>query len=114
MFRMFLHSLAFYALALPIGWDREKEARSAGLRTFPLVALASCGFVQATETLLINSPEGTARIGQGLITGKSMIADGERRMRYPVSEKLEIIRFVNPPRGSRATSMSGSFHDHEG
>jgi len=38
-------------LALPIGWDREKEARSAGLRTFPLVALASCGFVQASESL---------------------------------------------------------------
>ncbi len=34
-----------YALALPIGWNREHEARSAGLRTFPLVAIASCGFV---------------------------------------------------------------------
>ena len=41
-----------YALAFPIGWDREKEARSAGLRTFPLVAMASCGFVQAAELSL--------------------------------------------------------------
>ena len=65
-----------YALALPIGWDREKEARSAGLRTFPLVALASCGFVQATETLLVNSPEGTARIVEGLITGIGFIGGG--------------------------------------
>jgi len=32
-------------LALPIGWNREKEERSAGLRTFPLVAVAACGFV---------------------------------------------------------------------
>ena len=24
-----------YALAFPIGWDREQEERSAGLRTFP-------------------------------------------------------------------------------
>ena len=32
-----------YLLALPIGWNREKEERSAGLRTFPLVAVATCG-----------------------------------------------------------------------
>ena len=65
-----------YALALPIGWDREKEARSAGLRTFPLVALASCGFIQATETLLVSSPEATARIVEGLITGIGFIGGG--------------------------------------
>ena len=35
--------LGAFALALPIGWEREKEGRSAGLRTFPLVAVASCG-----------------------------------------------------------------------
>ena len=38
-------------LATPIGWDREREERSAGLRTFPLVAIASCGFIQACEQL---------------------------------------------------------------
>ena len=65
-----------YALALPIGWDREKQARSAGLRTFPLVAMASCGFVRASETFLINSPEGTARIVEGLITGIGFIGGG--------------------------------------
>lgn len=26
-----------YLFALPIGWNREREERSAGLRTFPLV-----------------------------------------------------------------------------
>ena len=40
-----------YVLALPIGWNREKEARSAGLRTFPLVAVASCGFVLTAQSL---------------------------------------------------------------
>ena len=58
-----LAALAFaYVLALPIGWDRERNERSAGLRTFPLVAVASCGFIQATESLLASSPEGQARI----------------------------------------------------
>ncbi|WP_422646741.1 MgtC/SapB family protein, partial [Agrobacterium tumefaciens] len=47
----FLPLLIAYVLALPIGWDREKHERSAGLRTFPLVAIASCGFIEATETV---------------------------------------------------------------
>ena len=55
-----------YALSFLIGWDRERGERSAGLRTFPLVAIASCGFIQATEGLLQHSPEGSARIVDGL------------------------------------------------
>ncbi len=65
-----------YALAFPIGWEREKKERSAGLRTFPLVPLASCGFVQGTEAFLSNSPEGTARVVEGLITGVGFIGGG--------------------------------------
>jgi putative Mg2+ transporter-C (MgtC) family protein len=65
-----------YALALPIGWDRERQERSAGLRTFPLVALASCGFVQAAEQYMANSPDGMARIIQGVITGIGFIGGG--------------------------------------
>jgi putative Mg2+ transporter-C (MgtC) family protein len=65
-----------YVLALPIGWDREKEERSAGLRIFPLVVLAGCGFVQATEGLTKNSPEAMARIIEGLITGVGFIGGG--------------------------------------
>lgn len=65
-----------YVLALPIGWNREKHERSAGLRTFPLVALAACGFVQATEPLTRTSPEATARIVEGVITGIGFIGGG--------------------------------------
>jgi putative Mg2+ transporter-C (MgtC) family protein len=63
-------------LALPIGWNREKEERSAGLRTFPLVAIATCGVVQATEHILQGHPEGTARIIEGLMTGMGFIGGG--------------------------------------
>lgn len=65
-----------YLLALPIGWNREKEERSAGLRTFPLVAVATCGFVQATEPLVSDAPEAMARIIEGLITGMGFIGGG--------------------------------------
>ncbi|GGE34678.1 magnesium transporter MgtC [Agaricicola taiwanensis] len=68
--------VAAYVLALPIGWDRERRERSAGLRTFPLVALACCGFIQATERITIGSPEATARIMEGLITGMGFIGGG--------------------------------------
>ena len=68
--------LAAYALAIPIGWNREREERSAGLRTFPLVAVATCGFIQASETLLADEPEAIARVLEGLITGMGFVGGG--------------------------------------
>ncbi|WP_300975431.1 MgtC/SapB family protein [Sphingomonas sp. LHG3406-1] len=68
--------LLAYVLALPIGWNREREERSAGLRTFPLVAVAACGFFQAAETMVGDSPEATARVIEGLITGMGFIGGG--------------------------------------
>jgi putative Mg2+ transporter-C (MgtC) family protein len=78
-FNILPHLLALaiaYVLAFPIGWDREQEERSAGLRTFPLVAVASCGFVQAAETTIHGNPEATARVIEGLITGMGFIGGG--------------------------------------
>ncbi|MBY6015092.1 MgtC/SapB family protein [Qipengyuania gaetbuli] len=65
-----------YLLAFPIGWNREKSERSAGLRTFPLVAVASCGFIQAAESITADTPEAMARIVEGLITGMGFIGGG--------------------------------------
>ena len=65
-----------YALALPLGWNREKEERSAGIRTFPLVAVASCGFIQAAEGITVDSPEAMARVVEGIITGMGFIGGG--------------------------------------
>jgi putative Mg2+ transporter-C (MgtC) family protein len=67
---------AAYLLALPIGWNREKQERSAGLRTFPLVAVASCGFIQAAESMAGEDPEAMARIVEGIITGMGFIGGG--------------------------------------
>ncbi len=65
-----------YVLVLPIGWDREKEDRSAGLRTFPLVAIACCGFVQAAELKYGAHPDAMGKIVEGLITGIGFIGGG--------------------------------------
>lgn len=78
-FNLLPHLIALtvaYVLAFPIGWNREREERSAGLRTFPLVAVASCGFIQAAEGLAGESPEALARIVEGLITGMGFIGGG--------------------------------------
>lgn len=68
--------VAAYVLALPVGWDREKETRSAGLRTFPLVATASCGFVLIGASMFGNSAESQSRIIEGLMTGIGFIGGG--------------------------------------
>ncbi|MDO8775489.1 MAG: MgtC/SapB family protein [Burkholderiaceae bacterium] len=65
-----------YVLALPIGWNREREERSAGIRTFPLVAMAACGFVLVAISVLGATSAGQARILEGLITGVGFIGGG--------------------------------------
>ena len=64
-----------YILALPIGWDREKNARTAGLRTFPLVAVAACGYMLVGLQVL-DSTDAEARVMDGIITGIGFIGGG--------------------------------------
>src|SRR5215831_1170708 len=45
-----VHLAVAFILAVPIGWNRARAERSAGLRTFPLVAMASCGLVQGSPS----------------------------------------------------------------
>jgi putative Mg2+ transporter-C (MgtC) family protein len=68
-------ALAFL-FTLPIAWNREHGTRSAGLRTFPIVALASCGFVVLAIEVLGERSPGQARILEGLITGIGFIGGG--------------------------------------
>jgi len=69
-----LLSIAF-ALALPIGLDRERSRRAFGLRTFPIVAVVSCGFM-LVGMHVIDSTGGEARVLQGIITGIGFIGGG--------------------------------------
>lgn len=64
-----------YVLALPIGWNREKE-RTAGIRTFPIVSIAACGFVMLGSAAAVNTPDSYSRMLQGLITGIGFIGGG--------------------------------------
>ncbi len=65
-----------YLLTLPLGWEREHEERGVGLRTFPLVAIASCGYALLGRVLGGSSPDAESRIIQGLVTGIGFIGAG--------------------------------------
>lgn len=69
------HLIMAYALAIPIGLDREKSERHFGLRTFPLVAVVACGFMMVGMSV-IDSTDGEARIFQGIVTGIGFIGGG--------------------------------------
>ena len=65
--------LIAYVLTVIVGWDRELEGHTAGVRTFPIVGMASCGY------LLIFGGGASAdesRVLQGLITGIGFVGGG--------------------------------------
>jgi putative Mg2+ transporter-C (MgtC) family protein len=72
--RVLQHIGVAYALTALIGWDREKETHGAGVRTFPIVGMASCGY------LLVLGPQpdlaAQSRVLQGLITGIGFVGGG--------------------------------------
>ena len=113
-FNVLPHAVALliaYVLAFPLGWNREKEERSAGLRTFPLVAIACCGLIQAAELLTADNPEAMARIIEGLITGMGFIGGGailrlKDRCRAPPPPPASgsPARSASPPASAATTS----------
>jgi putative Mg2+ transporter-C (MgtC) family protein len=65
-----------YVLALPVGWYREREAHSVGVRTFPVVAMASCGYVLLGTPSDHMSIDAQSRIIQGIVAGIGFIGGG--------------------------------------
>ena len=69
------HLAIAYALSLPVAYDRERADKGAGIRTFPLVAVAACGYTLVGISVL-DSTDAEARVLQGLITGIGFIGGG--------------------------------------
>lgn len=61
-----------WTLVIPTGWWAERQGNSVGIRTFPLVAMASCGFLM----LLDNVNGDGSRVLQGLVTGIGFVGGG--------------------------------------
>ena len=65
-----------FVLALPVAWDRERAERTLGLRTFPLVAMASAGYLLLAQTICADDAAAQARFFQGLMTGVGFLGGG--------------------------------------
>ena len=66
-----------YLLSMSSGWWGEKEGHAAGVRTFPIVAMASCGYILMLHG--IPGSDGIAansRVLQGLVTGIGFVGGG--------------------------------------
>lgn len=71
-----VHIIIAFVLALPIAWNRENShTRGAGLRTFPIVSIASCAFSLLGVQLFAND-DAQARVIYGVMTGIGFIGGG--------------------------------------
>jgi putative Mg2+ transporter-C (MgtC) family protein len=70
----FVQIFIAYILTAIIGWNREREEHGLGIRTFPIVGMASCGYL----LIITGSPDPAAasRLMQGLIAGIGFIGGG--------------------------------------
>ncbi len=64
------------ALSLPIARERELHDMSAGLRTFPIVALGACGLVLLATSEFPPGSVAVMYVIQGLVTGVGFIGGG--------------------------------------
>src|SRR4051812_17251180 len=73
---IFLRMALATLLTMPIGRERERHEHNAGIRTFPIVAAASCGYVIMATGAIGLGANGHANVIQGLITGIGFIGGG--------------------------------------
>lgn len=71
----FIQMAVAFVLSLPIALNRELNDRGAGLRTFPLVTIASCAFMLVGMSVYEGS-DAEARVMYGIITGMGFIGGG--------------------------------------
>lgn len=75
-FRDGLAIVAAFLLALPIAWERGHGPKNSGFRTLPIVAMAACGIALILRPVTDGSPDASARVLQGVITGIGFIGGG--------------------------------------
>jgi putative Mg2+ transporter-C (MgtC) family protein len=69
------HLGAAYLLVLPIGWERERHTHFIGMRTFPLVAVAVCGFTLLARDVF-QDQNAQAKMIEGVLAGIGFIGGG--------------------------------------
>ena len=73
--RMLLNLAVAFGLGIPIGWERVGQARP-GLRTYPLLAMGACAYLEIGHFAFSNDIDAQARVFQGLVSGIGFIGAG--------------------------------------
>jgi len=74
--QMLLDLAVAFALGVPIGWDRERRKFGPGIRTYPLLAVGACAYIEIGQFAFQDHIEGQARVFQALVSGIGFIGAG--------------------------------------
>jgi putative Mg2+ transporter-C (MgtC) family protein len=74
--RILLNLAVAFALGIPIGWDRDRQEVGPGLRTYPLLAMGACAYLEIGQIAFRDHIEGQARVFQALVSGIGFIGAG--------------------------------------
>ena len=62
-------------LGLPLGWERDRLRRSAGVRTYALLSVTVCGFLLLAQSTA-GGPTGQADAFYGVLLGMGVVGSG--------------------------------------
>ena len=74
--RMLLDLAVAFALGFPIGWERERPEFGPGLRTYPLLALGACAYIEIGQFVFRDHIQAQASVFQGLLSGIGFVGAG--------------------------------------
>ena len=74
--RILLNLAVAFVLAIPAGWDRDRQDVGPGLRTYLLLAMGACAYLEIGQFAFRDHIEGQARVFQALVSGIGFIGAG--------------------------------------
>ncbi len=74
--RILLNLAVAFVLGIPVGWERERHKFGPGLRTYPLLAMGACAYLEIGQFAFRDHIEGQARVFQALVSGIGFIGAG--------------------------------------
>lgn len=73
---LLLNLAVAFVLGIPVGWDRDRQRFGPGLRTYPLLAMGACAYLEIGQVVFCDHIEGQARVFQALVSGIGFIGAG--------------------------------------
>jgi len=74
--RILLNLADAFLLGIPVGWDRERQKFGPGLRTYPLLAMGACAYLEIGQFAFRDHIDSQARVFQALVSGIGFIGAG--------------------------------------